>query len=179
MHGEASAPETLLLGHDHYVRYCGRIQEYLRPSAGGFPSPEEWKVSIAQSPLFAGVQTLESLLFSKTGQPRYSWVDLFLTRDLHIVGLGLHFSEIIIWWLLTVRARREEQESYAVEGTVRPERRAIWYECGPDPEVEAYVDRKEVAEALGVQTKYFRTKTGDYAVAYQEMLLELESDLSA
>ena len=32
IHGEAAAPDTILLGHDHYVRYSGRIQEYLRPS---------------------------------------------------------------------------------------------------------------------------------------------------
>ena len=30
-----------------------------------------------------------------------SWVDLFFTRDIHIIGLRLDFIEIDLWWLLT------------------------------------------------------------------------------
>lgn len=115
MHGEAAAPDTLLLGHDHYVRYSGRIQEYLRPTTRGIAEPEKWTVSSAVSPLAAGVDDYQQLEPSSQGYPRYSWVDLFLTRELHILGLGMDFSEVIIWWLLAVRARREEQEKHGLK----------------------------------------------------------------
>ena len=33
-----------------------------------------------------------------------SWIDLFFTHDIYIVGLKLDTNEIDLWWLLTYRA---------------------------------------------------------------------------
>ena len=34
-----------------------------------------------------------------------SWVELFFRTNLYIIGFGMDFSEIDIWWLLNKRAR--------------------------------------------------------------------------
>jgi len=34
-----------------------------------------------------------------------SWIDLFFTKDIHVIGLTLDFVETDLWWLLTYRAR--------------------------------------------------------------------------
>ena len=36
-----------------------------------------------------------------------SWLDLFFTKDVHIVGLSLDYVETDLWWLITYRARRK------------------------------------------------------------------------
>ncbi len=180
MHGEAAAADTLLLGHGHYVRYSGRIQEYLRPSTRGLPEPHEWKASSAVSPLAAGVEEYEDLEPSSLGYARYSWVDLFLTRETHIIGLRMDFSEIIIWWLLAVRARREEQEKHGLDSTqLRHSGKVVWWECGPDPKDESYVDRREVAEALGVEAQFYKVSLEDYGAAYRRLVQDLRRRLSA
>lgn len=175
IHGEATAPDTLLLGHDHYVRYSGRVQQYLRPTTGGVSEPEAWRVSDAVSPLAAGMSDFEALEPTPKGYPRYSWVDLFLTRELHIMGLGMDFSEIILWWLLTIRARREEQEKHGLGVELQRQGSVTWWECGPDKIEASYSDRREVAEALGVRTRFYETPGRDYASAYRRMLGDLKA----
>lgn len=177
IHGEASAPDTLLLGHDHYVRYSGRIQEYLRQSEG-VADPEKWKVSTATSPLSAGISEFETLEPTPSGYPRYSWVDLFLTREMHIVGLGLDFSEIILWWLLTVRARREEQRKHGTKKEFNPDGPVVWWECGKDANEPSYADRREVAEALGVETRFVPIGPQGYPEAYRQILANLSARIS-
>lgn len=179
IHGEAAAPETILLGHDHYVRYSGRIQEYLRPSTGGIPDPESWRVTDAVSPLSAGIADFEALEPTPKGYPRYSWVDLFLARELHIVGLSMHFSEIVLWWLLTVRARREEQQKHGLEEELQQQGGVVWWESGPDRSEQSYSDRRDVAEALGVDARFYATGDGDYSTAYRHILEDLKRELSS
>jgi len=45
-------------------------------------------------------------------QPGYhSWIDLFFTHDIYIIGLTLDFVETDLWWLLTYRARLKYYKS--------------------------------------------------------------------
>ena len=39
----------------------------------------------------------------------YSWLDVFLRDDIHIVGLGLDCTEIDLWWAVTYKARKKAQ----------------------------------------------------------------------
>ncbi|MNY09062.1 hypothetical protein D3C86_1419540 [compost metagenome] len=45
---------------------------------------------------------------SNGGQINYqSWIDLFFTKDIYILGLGLDYVESDLWWLITYRARNK------------------------------------------------------------------------
>ncbi len=46
-----------------------------------------------------------------------SWVDLFFTTDVHILGLGLGVVEMHLWWVLTYRAR-QMAEGLELDGKV-------------------------------------------------------------
>lgn len=36
---------------------------------------------------------------------KISWIDIFLNDNIYILGLGLDFGEIDLWWLLSYRNR--------------------------------------------------------------------------
>jgi hypothetical protein len=92
IHGEADKPQSLLLGYSQYAKYMGQIKDYLYKGIqyAGF-------VDLVRSPLMGNSPDFN---FEKNAEI-YSWVDIFLKDELHIIGLGLDFSEIILWWLLS------------------------------------------------------------------------------
>lgn len=92
IHGEADKPQSLLLGYGHYAKYMGQIKDYLYKGIkfAGFKGD-------IRSPLMGKSPDFN---FEKNAEI-YSWIDIFLKDELHIIGLGLDFSEIILWWLLS------------------------------------------------------------------------------
>lgn len=81
IHGEANYKDSLCLGYEHYAAYLSKMREYLKA-----------KPEITQR-------------ISDDNLPeRRSWIDLFFTHDIYIVGLRLDTNEIDLWWLLTYRA---------------------------------------------------------------------------
>ncbi len=83
IHGEAAISESMVLGHYYYGRLLSRVQ-----------------------------------LYTLTFQRRYracsrsghafdpcSWVDYFLLGDIYILGQGLDFSEMDLWWLINCKKR--------------------------------------------------------------------------
>lgn len=115
IHGDTVHPETILLGFDHYAGFLQKIRNYLTTGikiAG--------KVEPIRSPLKSGAQEFESSGWT------HSWVDHFLRDHLHIVGLGLDFTEIDLWWLILHKRRRKTQTGYtfyyciAIDGEEKP-----------------------------------------------------------
>lgn len=76
IHGELNAPASIMLGYDHYMRSIGKLQGHLKKKK------------------------------NKLNQDDENWVDAFLNDDLYILGLGLDFNEIDLWWLLAYRNRK-------------------------------------------------------------------------
>lgn len=92
IHGECNYPASVNLGYEHY---CGQLQHMRNYTVNGtqYKSKEVPKKSLIGR-LRAGQQ------------PGYqSWIDLFFSHDIHIIGLTLDFVETDLWWLLTYRAR--------------------------------------------------------------------------
>ena len=90
MHGEINKPNTILLGYEHYSGQLQHMRNYVVSGTGS-----------AYQKRFP---PLIKLL--KNGKAENnSWLDMFFTRDIHVVGLTLDFVELDLWWLLTYRAR--------------------------------------------------------------------------
>lgn len=93
IHGELSNIGSIMLGYYHYCSYIGQIKKYItgeyefakRKEKGTIP-PIEDRLPIIANDI-------------------YSWIDLFFTSNLYIIGLGLNYEEIDLWWLLTIRKR--------------------------------------------------------------------------
>ncbi len=86
IHGDINRTQSIILGYDHYCKQIIKIRDYIPKSytkilSQGFRRKydENWK-----------------------GQ---SWVDLFFNSDIFIVGLGLGFAELDLWWILDLWAR--------------------------------------------------------------------------
>ncbi len=90
IHGDAQRPSSMALGYEHYAGYLQHMRNYV---ADG--------VSYEK----ASFEALTKRLKQSTDLEHSSWIDFFFTHDVHIVGLGLDFVEIHLWWLLTYRAR--------------------------------------------------------------------------
>lgn len=93
IHGECDQPKSINLGYEHYSGQLQQMRNYVVTGT-------TYKSSII--PKIGLYQRLRD-----KQQPKYhSWIDLFFTHDIYIFGLGLEFSEIDLWWLLTFRARK-------------------------------------------------------------------------
>lgn len=87
IHGLAEYLKTICIGYEHYAGYIQQTRSKLvNPSNKENAHP-------------AIVDIIKS---SKS--TRVYWPDLFFVSDIDIVGLGLSFDEIDLWWLLSLRA---------------------------------------------------------------------------
>ena len=128
VHGDVDYPSSLVLGYDQYAGYLQKIRNYLT---------EGIKVDGAgtrRSPLKIGAMDFQA------ERLHHSWVDFFLRDHLHIVGLGLGFTEIDLWWLLLHKRRRATQTG-----------RTFYYDAVVGPSYHSNSDTKSVLRALGVE----------------------------
>lgn len=84
IHGEATAPNYMVMGHYYYGKLIGYISDYLpkflRRYRNAMKNGKEYK--------------------------KVSWVDYFLLDDVYMFGLGMDPSESDLWYLLSVKKRR-------------------------------------------------------------------------
>ncbi len=93
IHGEICHPKSIMLGLDHYCGSVSKIDSYVK---GKYKYSEKGEPKTVSSM----VEKLKSNQFCDI-----SWVDLFFSSNVHIIGFSLDYSETDIWWLLNKRAR--------------------------------------------------------------------------
>ncbi|WP_449432064.1 SIR2 family protein [Pseudomonas putida] len=98
VHGDSHRPGSMVLGYDQYAGSLQKIRNYV--TEGVDIKKLGYRLS---SPVKSGI-----LDFTANRRP-HSWVDHFLRDHLHIVGLGMDFTEIDLWWLLLHKRRRLHQ----------------------------------------------------------------------
>jgi hypothetical protein len=92
--------KSIMIGYEHYSEYLGEMQKYIR----GEKSKEE--------------KSLIQKLKDKEPQ-QLSWIDIFFTHELIIVGLSLDFSEHHLWWLLNYRAKQKRKNSNIIRNNIK------------------------------------------------------------
>jgi len=97
IHGEIAFPQTIMLGLHQYCGSVGKISDLLN---GKYTFNVE-KKEVSVPPLQERLNVPELVPFS--------WIDLFFTTDVFILGFGLQYEETDIWWLLTRRKRMRRQ----------------------------------------------------------------------
>lgn len=86
IHGHAKNPQSMVLGHYYYGNLLYKYKDDL----------ENWNVWRAKRYI--------------NNEIPHSWLDAFIVGDVYILGLGLDFSELDLWWLIN-RKKREKDES--------------------------------------------------------------------
>lgn len=92
IHGDAHNPNSIALGYEHYAGYLQNMRNYVVTGTG-----DSYKN--------IHLDSITTKLRKSKNVEILSWLDVFFTHDIHIVGLGLDFVEIHLWWLLIYRAR--------------------------------------------------------------------------
>ncbi|MCS6823990.1 MAG: SIR2 family protein [Cytophagaceae bacterium] len=129
IHGECNAPQSITLGYEHYGGYLQQIRNYA--ASGSYYETIGKKIL----PLIRRLDYDELYI--------RSWIDIFFTKNIHIVGLSLDTSEIDLWWLLTFRARTTFRKPGKVANKV-------YYYC-PSEYVQASAEKLQLLEANGVE----------------------------
>ncbi len=156
IHGDAQRPSSMALGYEHYAGYLQHMRNYV---ADG--------VSYEKVAFEALTKRLR-----ETGDfQQASWVDFFFTHDVHIVGLGLDFVEIHLWWLLTYRARA------AIVRKIQTSNQIIYY-C-PKQREDADQTKLRLLKANNVEIKYFDHPNGDKSIYYGKVLRSLKNKLNS
>lgn len=105
IHGELNYLNSMMLGYDHYCGSIAKISDYMKNGRLSKDTKSELPSSVEQDnkPHFI----LKKLYaYRESGVFNFeTWMDTFFLTDVHIIGLGLGFQEIDLWWLLNKRYR--------------------------------------------------------------------------
>lgn len=158
IHGEASVPTSIMLGHDHYTDHAAQVRRYFYQGAvyrgtGSF-----------RSGLQRDVGGFDQLC---DGKP-YSWVDLFVRDHVHIGGFSFDFSESLLWYLVSYRRRRRENMLRAGY-SLCPTEVSFYYftDRETDPRHLAII---EVLESFDVRCVAIDRSKGGYAAGWNTLL---------
>lgn len=88
IHGEQAMKSSIMLGFKHYIDYSAEVRN--------------------RATKWVARQKGANIQDDKLKQS--SWVDFFFTHNVHIVGLGMGYSEYPLWWLLNYRAYKKVKE---------------------------------------------------------------------
>lgn len=91
IHGDILRMKSITLGFDQYCGFLSKLSNYIK---GEYKSKRGYECRV---PIFEKC---------KAGKfDNLSWAELFFNTNVYIVGFGMNFSEIDIWWLLNKHAR--------------------------------------------------------------------------
>lgn len=141
IHGEIDNPKSIMLGLDHYCGSLSKIDSYVK---GTYKHAVDGK-SVQVEPMKDKLRDQE-FCYS-------SWVDLFFSSNVHIIGFGMDYSETDLWWLLNKRAR------FAAQNLVNNE--VYFYSHYLDDE------KKGLLESFGVNIVLTEILSGDYKSMYR------------
>jgi hypothetical protein len=153
IHGDIYHAESILLGYDHYAGYLQKIRNY---QVGGL-TQEQIKHLVRNMPAVSRDNPSSHNLFS--------WVDHFLRDHLHIVGLGLDFTEIDLWWLLVYKKRRDKKTGLTFY---------YWIQIAGQTLAED-VPQISLLQSLGV--RLHTVNASNYREGYEKILLLIKQNM--
>lgn len=104
IHGEASRPNTMVLGHYYYGKLLAKMQQYV----SSFMARYRARASRQQN------------------MEMRSWLDYFLMGEVYIVGLGMALSEMDLWWLVNCKKRHfPDSKVILYKPDIKPEEKML------------------------------------------------------
>ncbi|MGF1713332.1 SIR2 family protein [Photobacterium chitinilyticum] len=152
IHGEIDHPKSIMLGLDHYCGSVSKLDAYVK---GRYKYKKDQKAT--------SVISIENKIKSK----RFcltSWVDLFFSTNVHIIGFSLDYSETDIWWVLNKRARiLAEYPSF---------NRIYYYVDNIDSE------KKGLLQSFGVEVVESKVFNNEYSAMYSSVIGDIASSVA-
>lgn len=98
--GKKDSPKSIMLGYDHYCTTLSRIEKYLK--SGMIGKNKLYPDSYQGEKCHYMPWLMNEGVYSSNFE---TWIDAFFLTDIHIIGFGMGFTEIDLWWLLNKRQR--------------------------------------------------------------------------
>lgn len=154
IHGDANASQAITLGYEHYSGYLQQMRNYVANGTG-----TAYKIKF-----IALIRRLKKQIPEVN-----SWVDLFFTKDVYIIGLTLDFIEIHLWWLLTFRHRIKLAKHLPVDNKI-----IYFYPDSLSKQIQNKLDLLRSAGVLPFSISYHEENKMKY---YQNVLKKIKNDL--
>lgn len=129
IHGESkgknNSSQSIMLGYDHYCATLSRIETYVKRGKIGT------KVIHDNQNRSNKYHILPCLINDEMYQWNVNdietWIDTFFFTDIHIIGFGMDFSELDIWWLLNKRMRYMTDKSSVNYIKMNSQQNSVYY----------------------------------------------------
>jgi hypothetical protein len=155
IHGEARSANTIMLGYEHYGGSLQNVRHYM---TGNRKSENKKRVSKFK---------LEIDDF-ETHPDGHSWLDVFFRDDIHIIGLSLDYTEVVLWWAITYKKKLRYSSRHLSLGETY-----YYYTMKREPEPRQRLEAKlSILHSLGVKTKMLDSRN-DHAACYTQILKSL------
>ena len=104
IHGNIDKRNSIIMGYDQYCGELSKMDDWVKGS-----------YKIANEP----IKTIHSRFPNTAHKDTIkSWIDLFFTSNVHIIGYSMPFDEIDLWWLLDKRKRLIWEGRMTTYGTI-------------------------------------------------------------
>jgi len=144
IHGEIAHPKSIMLGLDHYCGSISKIDTYIKGKYTYTKNKEKQNIKSIK-------EKLQLNLFDNV-----SWIELFFNTHIHIMGLGLDYSETDLWWMLNKRRRLMHDTEI--------KNRIYFY----THEIED--EKKGLLESFGVEVVETKLENNDYIKMYRKII---------
>jgi len=186
IHGSCAKPDSIVLGYEHYAGTISKLRNAINPVINNYItndiddysnilSNDSVKKFYEEHLVKRNIKKDIQLLKNKNNLSEIDifgyrnnkvWMNHFFKKDIYIMGLGLDYSEIDLWWLLVYR-------SYLSNLTNRMN--AIYYlDTKATKDDEKQKNKHRIFEELGVTVKsFYLDESGSdepYKEAYHEMI---------
>jgi hypothetical protein len=151
IHGEAEVPRSIILGYDNYSGTVQRIRQYLKTGYHNLRSPFRREIRD----------------FDKD-DTAYSWIDIFLRDDIHILGLTLDYIEIDLWWIIYYKATLENRKKKVGK--------THYYRFSEGQLLPNELAKLDSLKALGVEVHSIHVNDG-YESAWERLLMKVEKQV--
>ena len=138
IHGDARRPGSIVIGHYMYVNLVSKWREKLKDRAEKYKAWEQARRLYEATAVSSGEKAVKHVPASPE-EPSGSWLDAFVLGNVYILGLGMDFSELDLWWLLN-RKKREKVSHGKV----------VFYEPEPPESAAKYA----LLRAYGVEVRH-------------------------
>lgn len=144
IHGNAESPRSIMLGFDQYCGALSKVESYVK---GGYEMPEIGRMTSITKRLEDGIDKA------------LSWIDLFFCSDVHIIGQGLDYAEMDLWWILNKRRRIKQKGEKLIQNHI------IYY-----PVESITEDKRQLLKGFDVEINELKDYAGGYPNNYRKQL---------
>ncbi len=159
IHGDIDRVKSISLGLNHYCGTIGKMDGYFKGTYEYVSNGNRIRLD-----------SLSNKLKGKSPHDGLSWIELFFTTNIHIIGLSLDYSETDLWWLLNRRARPLNFSAKEIKN------RIIYYDTETD--MDKVIDKEQLLKAFNVEYVHIPIINNNWDKVYYDIFERINIEIS-